>query len=49
MKKEYALLEVSVIRFENEDIVTSSGVKSITSYLGRGDNDIAFDLFNNQN
>ena len=48
MKKEYALLEVNVIRFENEDIVTSS-VAPITSYMGRGDNDIAFDLLNKSN
>ncbi len=40
MKKNYAEPECTVIIFENEDIVTTSG--NLTSYSGSGDNDINF-------
>ena len=47
MKKKYMELECTVIDFENEDIVTTSG--GLTSYAVTGDNDVDFvSNFNNQ-
>lgn len=43
MKKEYSELEMSVIYFENEDIVTASD--SLIS-LSQGENEIAFSILN---
>lgn len=44
MKKEYDVLEMNVVRFENEDIVTTSN--NLMS-LPTGDNDVSFnDLLN---
>ena len=40
MKKKYMELECTVIDFENEDIVTTSG--DLTSYEVTGDNDVDF-------
>lgn len=38
MKKEYDVLEMNVVCFENEDIVTTSLMS-----LAQGDNDILFE------
>ena len=46
MKKKYMELECTVIDFENEDIVTTSGndLMSLTG-TGKGDNDVEFTYF----
>ena len=41
MKKEYMELECTVVSFENEDIVTTSG-GNLTSLPGEGDNNLDF-------
>ena len=42
MKKKYMELECTVIDFENEDIVTTSGNDHLMSLSGEGDNDVDF-------
>lgn len=45
MKKHYEMLEMSVVLFDNEDIVTTSNVTDL--FTGeKSDNDIAFDILN---
>ena len=44
MKKKYMELECTVIDFENEDIVTTSG-NDLMSLSGEGDNDVDFTYF----
>lgn len=48
MKSNYEIPEISVIYFENEDIVTSSGttLAGIASSGGFSDNDILWDQLN---
>ena len=41
MKKEYDVLEMNVVRFENEDIVTASDLMSYDP-KNFGDNDLSF-------
>lgn len=43
MKSNYEIPEISVIYFENEDIVTSSTLSDIASTGAFSDNDIAWD------
>lgn len=45
MKKKYSELEMSVIYFENEDIVTAS---SSLITLEQGENEIAFSILNGE-
>ena len=47
MKKKYMELECTVIDFENEDIVTTSGTSGndLMSLTGKGDNDVEFTYF----
>lgn len=47
MKKKYMEPECTVVNFENEDIVTTSG--NLTSLSKMGDNDLNFELFNSGN
>lgn len=43
MKKNYIELECEIIKFENEDIITSSASKSIFDYQSStGDNDVDY-------
>lgn len=53
MKRTYTTPEVSVVLFENEDIVTNSGgdlLEALTNeVLGIGDNTADFNLFGNNN
>lgn len=39
MKEKYLELEFDVVKFDNEDIITSSGLTTLT---GTGDNDVDF-------
>ena len=43
MKKTYNELDVSIIKFENEDIVTSSGLMGFEHDALNPDNTIGFD------
>ena len=47
MKKKYMELECTVIDFENEDIVTTSGTSGngLMSLTEKGDNDVEFTYF----
>lgn len=45
MKKHYEALEMSVVLFDNEDIVTTSSVTDL--FTGdKNDNDVAWDILN---
>lgn len=45
MKKHYETLEMSVVLFDNEDIVTTSSVTDL--FTGdKSDNDLAWDALN---
>lgn len=46
MKRTYETPNVSIINFENEDIVTTS-TNSLVNLTSLGENDIAWDLLGN--
>lgn len=46
MKNHYETLEMSVVLFDNEDIVTTSSVTDLFDG-NKSDNDLAFDLLGN--
>lgn len=49
MKQSYEIPEISVVTFNNDDIVTTSGglQSAIQNYGNGSDNDVAWDFLNN--